>query len=76
MYHWEEPRALTNRERARLQTFPDNFQFVGSRESIRKQIGMAIPAQGVKVILEAILKTLAGIEYDFVESNLKIDNEV
>ena len=76
MYHWEEPRALTNRERARLQTFPDNFQFVGSRESIRKQIGMAIPAQGAKVILEAILKTLAGIEYDFVESNLKIDNEV
>ena len=66
MYHWEEPRALTNRERARLQTFPDNFQFIGSRESIRKQIGMAIPAQGAKVILEAILKTLAGIEYDFM----------
>ena len=72
MYHWEEPRALTNRERARLQTFPDNFQFIGSRESIRKQIGMAIPAQGAKVILEAILKTLAGIEYDFIEPNLKI----
>ena len=51
MYHWEEPRALTNRERARLQTFPDNFQFVGSRESIRKQIGMAIPAQGAKSYL-------------------------
>ena len=33
---------------------------------------MAIPAQGAKVILEAILKTLAGIEYDFIEPNLKI----
>ena len=72
MYHWEEPRALTNRERARLQTFPDNFQFVGSRESIRKQVGMAIPPLGAKVILEAILKTLAGVEYEFIEPNLKI----
>ena len=25
VYHWDEPRALTNRERARLQTFPDDF---------------------------------------------------
>jgi DNA (cytosine-5)-methyltransferase 1 len=73
MYHWEEPRALTNRERARLQTFPDNFQFVGSRESIRKQVGMAIPPLGAKVILEAILKTLAGVEYDFIEPNLKLN---
>ena len=73
MYHWEEPRALTNRERARLQTFPDNFQFVGSRESIRKQVGMAIPPLGAKVILEAILKTLAGVEYDFIEPNLKVN---
>ena len=72
MYHWEEPRALTNRERARLQTFPDNFQFVGSKESIRKQIGMAIPPLGAKIILEAILKTLADVEYDFIEPNLKI----
>ena len=42
VYHWEEPRALTNRERARLQTFPDNFVFCGSKESQRKQIGMAM----------------------------------
>ena len=30
VYHWKEPRALTNRERARLQTFPDDFKFHGS----------------------------------------------
>lgn len=72
MYHWKEPRALTNRERARLQTFPDTFQFSGSRESVRKQIGMAIPPQGAKIILEAILKTLSGVKYDSIESNLNI----
>lgn len=73
MYHWEEPRALTNRERARLQTFPDYFQFVGSKESVRKQIGMAIPPEGAKIILEAVLKTLLGIEYEFVVPNLNVD---
>ena len=42
VYHWSEPRALTNRERARLQTFPDDFVFSGSKESQRKQIGMPL----------------------------------
>ena len=62
-YHWEEPRALTNRERARIQTFPDDFEFVGSKESVRKQIGMAVPPQGASIILDALLKTLAGTSY-------------
>lgn len=70
IYHWEEHRALTNRERARLQTFPDDFVFCGSKESVRKQIGMAVPPKGAKVIFEAILKCFAGIEYDSVEANL------
>ena len=67
VYHWSENRALTNRERARLQTFPDSFEFVGSKESVRKQIGMAVPPAGAKIILESILKTLAGIPYSSVE---------
>jgi DNA (cytosine-5)-methyltransferase 1 len=45
VYHWSENRALTNRERARLQTFPDDFVFCGSKESVRKQIGMAVPVK-------------------------------
>lgn len=70
IYHWEEPRALTNRERARLQTFPDTYVFEGGRESVRKQIGMAVPCNGARIIFEAILNTFAGIEYDFVEPNI------
>ena len=71
IYHWSEPRALTNRERARLQTFPDTYHFMGSKESVRKQIGMAVPCQGAKIIFEAILKTFAGIPYESMEPNLQ-----
>lgn len=70
VYHWSEPRALTNRERARLQTFPDDYIFEGSKESVRKQIGMAVPCKGAKVIFEAILKTFAGIEYETMDANI------
>lgn len=70
MYHWSEPRALTNRERARLQTFPDSYKFLGSKESVRKQIGMAVPAKGAKIIFEAILNSFANIDYDSIEANI------
>lgn len=70
IYHWKEPRALTNRERARLQTFPDDYKFCGSKESVRKQIGMAVPCNGAKIIFEAIIKTFAQIPYEFIESNI------
>lgn len=70
VYHWEENRALTNRERARIQTFPDTFNFAGSRESVRKQIGMAVPPTGAQAIFEALFKTLNGIDYDSTEPNL------
>lgn len=70
IYHWSEPRALTNRERARLQTFPDTYVFEGSKENVRKQIGMAVPCRGAKIIFEAILKSFAGIEYKFEKPNI------
>lgn len=68
-YHWTEPRALTNRERARLQTFPDDFIFMGSKESVRKQIGMAVPPEGAKLIINSILKTFANIYYPSINPN-------
>lgn len=75
MYHWSENRALTNRERARLQTFPDDFVFFGSKEAVRKQIGMAVPPEGAKIVFNAILKTFAGIEYDSIPPIAKLQLE-
>lgn len=69
VYHWSEPRSLTNRERARIQTFPDWFEFIGSKESVRKQIGMAVPVELSKIIFNSILKTFAGIDYESIDSN-------
>lgn len=70
IYHYDEPRALTNRERARLQTFPDTYIFCGSKESVRKQIGMAVPPKGARIIFEAILKSFASIPYESVPCNV------
>ena len=58
-YHWSENRALTNREKARIQTFPDEYEFVGGATSVRKQIGMAVPPRGAKIIFSALLEALS-----------------
>lgn len=73
MYHWAQNRALTNRERARLQSFPDEFVFRGRRGSVRKQIGMAVPVKGAEAIFTALFKSFARIDYPAVEANVDID---
>ena len=67
VYHWEEHRALTNEERAALQTFPPTFRFAGTPEQVRRQIGMAVPTRGAIAIFDAILKTFAHVPYPSVD---------
>ncbi|MEM0325144.1 MAG: DNA cytosine methyltransferase, partial [Candidatus Aenigmatarchaeota archaeon] len=58
-YHYKRSRGrLTNKERARLQTFPDDVDFSGSIQDIRKQIGEAVPPIGAYNIALAIKEIL------------------
>jgi DNA (cytosine-5)-methyltransferase 1 len=52
--HPFQHRALTPREGARLQSFPDTYQFVGSTAQVVKQIGNAVPPMLGRVLAEAI----------------------
>jgi len=62
-YHHVEPRRLTNRERARLQTFPDSFVFVGGGgraeyQRVRSQIGNAVPPIAAKHVVSELIEAL------------------
>ena len=41
--HYDQDRTLSQREAARLQSFPDSFAFVGNKTQVNKQIGNAVP---------------------------------
>lgn len=54
-------RRMTIRECARLQTFPDNFEFIYSRlEDGYKMVGNAVPVDMAKIIAQKIINTLEG----------------
>lgn len=59
-YHYPEPRPLTNRERARLQSFPDDFVFEGSVTEVRRQIGNAVPPEGVRCVAKRLWSLFSG----------------
>lgn len=59
VFHFDQNRALTGRELARIQTFPDDFIFKGNAGKVQQQIGNAVPpklafqiANSVKEVLD------------------------
>lgn len=53
-------RTITLREGARLQTFPDDFEFLGSKVEIARQIGNAVPPVLAEKVAEKIRECLRG----------------
>lgn len=64
--HPTQDRAISVREAARLQTFPDSFVFCGSKDKQYQQVGNAVPPIMAKSIAEKLAqileKNLAGRE--------------
>lgn len=55
-------RMLTPRELARAMSFPDEYQFTGTRENIVKQIGNAVPVQVARALCKHLLSTRLSTE--------------
>ena len=58
-FHYEFNRVPTVRENARLQSFPDDFVFIGSKTNQNKQVGNAVPvflSQAIAMHIKSYLK--------------------
>lgn len=58
VFHYEQNRALTPRELARIQTFPDSFIFEGNSISQQQQIGNAVPPKLAEEVGKSALYSL------------------
>ncbi len=63
--HPDETRPLTVREYARVQTFPDEWEFAGSMTSQYKQIGNAVPVNLAQAIASSVARFLDGLPAEY-----------
>ena len=60
--HPQEDRTLSPREAARIQSFPDDFIFTGTRREISRQIGNAVPPK-ISLFLALFIKKIIGYQH-------------
>lgn len=61
VFHYNQNRALTNRELARIQSFPDNYIFYGTSISIQQQIGNAVPPKLSEILAHKVKEYLLNV---------------
>lgn len=71
-FHYKWNRVPTVRENARLQSFPDVFEFLGTKTQQNKQVGNAVPPLLAQVIAH---KMKLHLEYGFVPKKEDIDRK-
>lgn len=69
--HPVEDRGISLREAALLQTFPIDYRFVGSHESIERQIGNAVPVRLAHALGLAVRSLLADSKDDHSHLDLR-----
>jgi len=61
IFHYEQNRALTVRELAKLQSYPDDFVFKGSKISQQQQVGNSVPPKMAEAIADTIIKMFKNV---------------
>lgn len=84
--HPAQDRNITNREGARLQTFPDSYVFEGAKKQIARQIGNAVPPRFGRAIGLAVLRQLgratsldqspAGTDDEYYPARVPLEREL
>jgi DNA (cytosine-5)-methyltransferase 1 len=67
--HPEQHRPITHWEAARIQTFPDDFKFCGSKIEIARQIGNAVPPKLAEAVARELKRVLLHADGEYGDSH-------